>query len=96
MSAPAPKFKHDCESCYFVKNVDGYDVYLCNGTIIARYGNDGPDYASMPINMFLRLWRENEMVNGHGGELPWQVYVTQCAGHYNAMARVLALQRNVR
>ena len=91
-----PKFQHDCKACYFVSVVNGSDMYLCNGTIIARSGDDGSDSAAMPIDMFLRLWRENEMTSGHGGVMPWQQYVTECAGHYNAMARVLALQFNVR
>lgn len=53
-----PIFTHDCEKCHFLGHavVDGtpYDFYACNQgvthptmiNILARYGNDGPDYAS--------------------------------------------------
>ena len=47
-----PQLTHDCEACTFLggKIVDGtfYDYYTCNESIIARFGNDGPEYASMP------------------------------------------------
>lgn len=48
------RHQHDCEEClflgtYFYK----YDVYTCKQktvlqTFIARYGNDGPQYVSIP------------------------------------------------
>lgn len=52
-----PMFEHDCESCIFLGggSVNGspevwYDYYYCERggrpTVIARYGNDGPDYLS--------------------------------------------------
>jgi hypothetical protein len=52
-----PKFKHDCKECQFLGSAsDGwnnYDLYYCNptkrkyaGTLIARFGDDGPDYCS--------------------------------------------------
>lgn len=56
-----PVFQHDCDACEFITNLTTndavevraeYDVYRCNAptgpTWIARYGNDGPDYWSMP------------------------------------------------
>jgi hypothetical protein len=55
-----PKFAHDCEGCTFLANghaiFDGvvrrYDFYHCGTqlhgwpTVIARYGNEGPEYLS--------------------------------------------------
>lgn len=44
------RFRHDCHACVFLGNLDGRDVYACPQagfpTIVARYGNDGPEYAS--------------------------------------------------
>lgn len=52
-----PFYKHDCEHCTFLGKwreitngrVYDYDLYHCNSnypTVIARFGNDGPDYQS--------------------------------------------------
>lgn len=47
-----PRYTHDCARCRFLGSVDKYDLYVCpEGTPgqltgIARYGNDGPEYAS--------------------------------------------------
>lgn len=50
--AIAPYFYHDCDACHFLGNWDDpddgtrYDLYVCKGTVIARYGDDGPSYMS--------------------------------------------------
>jgi len=52
----SPNYMHDCNACQFIKNitVEGvdYDVYRCPGgpwvSWIARYGDYGDDYWSMP------------------------------------------------
>jgi hypothetical protein len=47
-----PTFAHDCNSCEFVGQARGYDVYICRAfnksrpSVLARYGNEGPDYIS--------------------------------------------------
>jgi len=44
-----PLFTHDCDSCQFLGTHKGlHDLYYCPGepTVVARYGNDGPDYKS--------------------------------------------------
>jgi len=52
-----PTYLHDCNHCKFLGtiNVDDQiaDLYYCNplkkhlsGTVIARYGNEGPNYSS--------------------------------------------------
>jgi len=38
-------FEHDCDRCLFLGHYDGYDLYACSDTLIARYGLDG-DYIS--------------------------------------------------
>lgn len=42
------KFKHDCDTCVFVGHALNSDLYFCEAgkNVIARYGNDGPDYVS--------------------------------------------------
>lgn len=48
-----PKYTHDCPDCLFLGHRDGLDVYCCEKgggsgpTLIARYGNDGWNYASV-------------------------------------------------
>lgn len=50
-------YKHDSDCCTFLGSwrcdweLGGYgtrdfDLYWCDNTILARYGNDGPDYTS--------------------------------------------------
>ena len=47
----APKFQHDCDSCEFLGQFFGHDVYACKNpsrSVIARYGSDGTEYTSFP------------------------------------------------
>ena len=47
-----PRFRHDCEDCVFIGHYEGHDIYRCPQeglpwpTIVARYGDDGPEYTS--------------------------------------------------
>ena len=46
-----PIFSHDCDCCTFLGTFKNHDLYHCfqggiRPTVIARYGNDGPDYTS--------------------------------------------------
>lgn len=54
-----PQFQHDCDQCVFYGNLrldELYDLYLCpkkgamGGSIVARYGNDGWEYRSFPVD----------------------------------------------
>lgn len=78
----APKWKHDCDKCRFLGQTIGgrhiSDLYVCDTsgpdmspTLIARYGDDGPEYLSMDSNyahanghseLFVaaHLWRKSE------------------------------------
>ena len=45
----APRYTHDCEGCLYIGHFGRYDCYFCpqgDATIIARYGNEAPEYAS--------------------------------------------------
>lgn len=45
-----PRYQHDCTKCVFLGTDGEYDLYVCEGegrpTVIARYGDDGPQYKS--------------------------------------------------
>jgi hypothetical protein len=49
---PTAHFQHDCEECIYLGQDKEHDFYFhstANGwlpTVIARFGSDGPDYAS--------------------------------------------------
>lgn len=58
MKTTKPRFKHDCDSCDFLGQYNGYDLYFCaradssmGGSVIARYGNDGSNYASSGMSV---------------------------------------------
>ena len=57
---PNPRFQHDCDDCKFLgtivskyqPNAPYADLYACrDNSLIARYGSDGPDYSSMPMEL---------------------------------------------
>lgn len=58
----APLYTHDCDGCKFlgalVKHGFRYDLWYCarcdEGSLIARFGDDGPSYASSPIAILRR------------------------------------------
>lgn len=44
-------YKHDCKFCKPLGEFNGHDLYYCDQkqpepTLIARFGNEGPDYTS--------------------------------------------------
>lgn len=59
-----PMFTHDCEECTFLGVYYDHDVYTCRGSIIARFGDDGPEYASMSIAQMHWLMGGDIEVNG--------------------------------
>jgi hypothetical protein len=56
-----PKFHHDCDKCEFLggykEGDERADVYICPSclgmSVIARLGDDGPDYYSSDIRLML-------------------------------------------
>lgn len=49
------RYTHDCDSCVYLGEHLEYDLYYCphcdGGTVLARYGSDGPSYASTMISL---------------------------------------------
>jgi hypothetical protein len=46
-----PRYQHDCTACTYLGQYKEFDLYFCPQggnipTVIARYGNDGPEYQS--------------------------------------------------
>lgn len=47
-----PRYKHTCPNCTYLGQSEEYDLYVCSrknreiDSIIARFGNEGPDYIS--------------------------------------------------
>lgn len=51
VKVPGATYEHDCTDCVFLGRFAEHDLYWCSQggfmpTIIARYGDDGPEYAS--------------------------------------------------
>lgn len=44
---------HDCDSCHLIGKQYHEDVYYCpsEGSIVRRFGSDGPDYSSFPMSI---------------------------------------------
>ena len=65
-----PQHKHDCDQCVYLAHIDDYDVYHCKKlgimpTIIARYGDNGPQYASTPESI-TQKWDYDEIIKCDG------------------------------
>lgn len=52
-------FIHDCDKCQFHGSLKGHDVYTCNDTIIMRYGDDGPEYRALDVELAKKASRGN-------------------------------------
>lgn len=52
-----PKFIHDCNQCVLIDQTPDHDWYHCfpsslgQGSLIARYDNDGPAYWSSEVSI---------------------------------------------
>jgi hypothetical protein len=51
MEKENPKYKHDCDQCIYLGIYEDYDLYFCkqggkSPTVLARFGNAGPEYLS--------------------------------------------------
>lgn len=69
-----PRYQHDCQVCVFLGHYDGSDLYFCpqHGikTVIARFSDLGPDYASGLPAIRNRFLQEAELRATKGGFLP--------------------------
>jgi len=56
------KHTHDCNVCKLVAVTELADWYLCTNTaigehtLVGRYGSDGPEYWSCPVDIINRDW----------------------------------------
>jgi len=78
----APKYKHDCSQCTFLGHFANHDVYVCQiqgeslTSLIARYGDDGPEYASCPVKVFQESVANNYTIGGSNmPDMPYQEYL---------------------
>lgn len=77
-----PKYTHDCEHCQFLGTFFDHDVYVCkrgegwlDTTIIGRYGDDGPKYASGPLGLFIDALRRNSFIGVDGKSVKFHDYL---------------------
>lgn len=49
-----PRYDHDCDHCRFVGHLGNVDCYTCGDSVIIRYSDDSPDYASLPRSLAVR------------------------------------------
>jgi len=56
-ATPVARYAHDCECCVLLGQDKDADLYYCprEGSLVARYGDDGPDYSSMPAYVVAHL-----------------------------------------
>lgn len=81
LDAKNPKYKHDCESCYFLGSNEIVDFYFCNkhfiskeGSMIIRLGDNPIDYFSMPVDV---------VKDGiHSGELDEESVFVSCYNRF--------------
>lgn len=48
------RFKHDCDKCKFLGHYIDYDVYFCSETVVCRFGDEGHQYTSELLDVFLK------------------------------------------
>lgn len=67
-SGPVFPYTHDCPDCLFVGHIQDtgnsqLDIYICtrsggDASVIIRFGNDAPDYWSLPVFRLRELLKE--------------------------------------
>ncbi len=69
LNADRPRYPHDCTACQFLGRFDykdsptdlrwHYDLYYCpsglGGTVLARWGKEGPKYSSLMLVLLVGL-----------------------------------------
>lgn len=89
----SPKFKHDCDSCEFCGHFYGHDVYVCRDTVLARFGNEGSEYASTLIGMFRDQLKSPHHISVGGKVMLFTDYVfsEHSLSYHKAMLVALAV-----
>lgn len=65
------RFQHDCDKCKPLGTMGRFDLYYCNqvgmSTVIARFGDDGPEYMSgmNSGNMVLKIAQAMAIEHGY-------------------------------
>lgn len=93
---PAPQFVHDCPECTYLGTFFGHDVYTHKGAdIVARNGNDGWEYASMPLSQLRDHLSDPDCHIGGDGlptkVMPYREWVFSDYGSPSTKAMVLGL-----
>jgi hypothetical protein len=93
-----PRWKHDRTCCKFLGSVyinQHYDVYVCGSgilsraSILARYGHDGPEYASWDMATLQQMMLDNFKASIYGtGEITYEITPTTKAMLYVMMDKI--------
>jgi hypothetical protein len=70
-----PLFQHDCDKCEFLGHFFDHDVYICSpqgfetcvgktASVIARYGDNGPEYTSSLVSVLKEQFFSREHTIG--------------------------------
>lgn len=100
-----PLYTHDCNCCRFLGSYFNYDVWhhpgddggaFPGGSIIARYGNEGYQYASQPIRLLLDSINGDGFIGGTGTDgkswrMPYRDYLFSDRCCRSTAAMVLAM-----
>lgn len=46
-----PRYTHYCNHCRYLGHLENFDIYICNDTILYRYGNEDSEYGSRNIGL---------------------------------------------
>ena len=66
------RYQHNCDACIPLGEFDKFDLYACKAggvlgtSYIARYGSDGPEYASVPYTILRRCYVGSDRLNAAG------------------------------
>lgn len=59
LGLPITQWRHNCDACISLGECGKYDLYIClpsgsEGSLIARYGNEAPEYSSHLVSIVKR------------------------------------------
>lgn len=66
------RYQHDCDACIPLGEFGKFDLYACKAggslgtSYIARYGSDGPEYASAPHSIVERCYIGSDRLSAGG------------------------------